>query len=167
MPALWKPNASWKIGSPLRSITTTGWTFQPGSGARESAAAECRLNRREWRSEDDGKGCRGGSTQTDDFAHVRMLLDSVQHKRGNGTKRHRECSIGGLMTVRGNGTRIVILPVVPALWSIRIFLRRMISHTKMPPTAKIDGNRLSWRNSNQMHVQRSSHLLFALFNSKI
>ena len=29
-----------------------------------------------------------------------------------------------------------------------------------------DSNRISWRNSNQMHVQRSSHLLFALFTER-
>ena len=33
--------------------------------------------------------------------------------------------------------------------------------------AETDGNRLSSRNSNQMHVQPTSHLLFDLFTNKI
>jgi hypothetical protein len=30
-----------------------------------------------------------------------------------------------------------------------------------------DGNRLSWRNFNEMYVQRIPHLFFALFTAKI
>jgi len=42
--------------------------------------------------------------------------------------------------------------------------RSVLSNIRAPES---DDHRLSWWNSNQMHVQGTSHLFFALFTAKI